>query len=359
MRCLVAPIAFLLTIAMALPPASAGTKRLWIDTDAACNGAMTVDVDDCWALALALHSPGFEIVGISTVFGNRDNAPTAAEIAVLLHRLDAPDEIAPVIGATGPLSNGAPGAGAAANAMAAALDEGPMTILALGPVTNVAAVLRLKPGLAGRIEAIVAVAGQRPGEQFFPGSSTLLHVHDMNFRKDVEAFEVVLESGRPLFLAPYRAGSQVSIDAGMLDEIAAAGTSRARWLAEISRNWLRFWELGFGASAFHPFDLVAAGVLVHPKLVVCRKTTALIVRRNSLFTVRDTLEVDLGGPAVRYCDRIDPALACRLVAGAAGMTSVCRDPPRSRNALPQSALGLAAPAAEIREIPRAAWPRPG
>ncbi|MDA0704992.1 MAG: hypothetical protein O3A96_17410, partial [Proteobacteria bacterium] len=86
----------------------------------------------------------------------------------------------------------------------------------------------------------------------------------------------------------------------------------------ISRNWLRFWELGFGAPAFHPFDLVAAGVLVHRELMICRQTTARIVRRNSLFTVRDTLEVDRGGPTVRYCDRIDPALACRLVAGATG-----------------------------------------
>ena len=319
-----AVVLFAATLGLALAPdAEAGNQRIWIDTDAACDGAVAVDVDDCWAVAFMLQAPSFEIVGISTVFGNRDRAPTADEIARLLRRLGAADRLAAVVGAQGPLSDGAPGAEDAARAMAAALEDGPMTILALGPVTNLAAMLRLRPDLAARIEGIVAVAGQRPGERFFPGSSTLLHVHDMNFRKDVEAFEIVLESGRPLTLAPYRAGSQVGIDTALLDEIAETGPDRARWLADISRGWLRLWELGFGALAFHPFDLVAAGVLAHPGLVTCRPTTARIERRRSLFASRDTLEVDVqedgNGRPVRYCDEIDPALACRLVARASGV----------------------------------------
>jgi inosine-uridine nucleoside N-ribohydrolase len=66
-------------------------RRVWIDTDAACGHARTADPDDCLAILLLARSPGVELVGISTVFGN---APlevtdrTARELADLLQRED-------------------------------------------------------------------------------------------------------------------------------------------------------------------------------------------------------------------------------------------------------------------------------
>ena len=45
-------------------------RRLWIDTDAACGHCERIDPDDCFAIAFLAHSKKFEIVGISTVFGN-------------------------------------------------------------------------------------------------------------------------------------------------------------------------------------------------------------------------------------------------------------------------------------------------
>src|SRR5215207_2732373 len=44
-------------------------SRVWIDTDAACDGAKA-DPDDCFAMLVLMHSPNVEVVGISTVFGN-------------------------------------------------------------------------------------------------------------------------------------------------------------------------------------------------------------------------------------------------------------------------------------------------
>lgn len=45
----------------------AGAKQaVWIDTDPACGHEKTDDVDDCWALLLALQSDELEILGIST-----------------------------------------------------------------------------------------------------------------------------------------------------------------------------------------------------------------------------------------------------------------------------------------------------
>ena len=45
-------------------------ERIWIDTDAACGHSRTTDPDDCLAIVLLARTPGVEIAGISTVFGN-------------------------------------------------------------------------------------------------------------------------------------------------------------------------------------------------------------------------------------------------------------------------------------------------
>ena len=44
-------------------------SRVWIDTDAACNGG-NADPDDCFAMLVLMNSRDLEIVGISTVFGS-------------------------------------------------------------------------------------------------------------------------------------------------------------------------------------------------------------------------------------------------------------------------------------------------
>jgi hypothetical protein len=51
-------------------PSSAERLPVWIDTDPACGLEATDDVDDCWALLLALKSDAIAIRGVSTIFGN-------------------------------------------------------------------------------------------------------------------------------------------------------------------------------------------------------------------------------------------------------------------------------------------------
>ena len=294
-------------------------QHLWVDTDAACVSRFATDVDDCWALALLLNSPSIQIVGISTVFGNRDKAPSARELRAHL-RLISPAKSASnpmriVVGAHEPVDRVAQISNAAADAIIAELEKAPLTVLALGPLTNVAIVARQRPDLRPRIKSIIAVAGQRPGERFFPGKSRLFHVHDMNFRKDVDSFETVLALGTQFTLVPYAAGSQVMIDKSRL-KLMEQETGPARWLAGISGEWLRFWQNYFGLPGFFPFDLVAAGSLVFPHAMRCRETRVRVVRRRGLFTQRDTLEVDpkFGRP-VSYCDGVEEKFSEQLISG--------------------------------------------
>jgi pyrimidine-specific ribonucleoside hydrolase len=302
-------VALLAAVAiMAATPAAVGDtpKPVWIDTDPACGTGATRDVDDCWALAYLLRTPRVTIRGISSVFGNAPGEVTYATLRQVLERfaLDPP-----------PIVRGADDRDDATGRaqrtvvprLAATLMRERLTILALGPLTNIKRLLRLRPDLAGRIERVVAVAGQRPGQRFFTGKHRLAHVHDMNFRMDPEAFRVVLHAGVPIDLVPFELARQVTVTADDLAKFASGKDTPAAWLAQVSRPWLAFWQRWLNDDGFFPFDSLAAGHVSEPSLLSCRPVHLRIVERHSLLTERATLEaMPSRGPApvARYCARL-------------------------------------------------------
>lgn len=184
------------------------------------------------------------------------------------------------------------------------------TVLALGPLTNIALLLSAHPELAHRITAIVAVAGQRPGQSFRVGNHPILHFHDMNVRKDPDAVESVLRSGIPLTLIPFEIGRQVSVSQDGLRTLRDR-TPMETWPANDAERWRTFSEEILGASGFYPFDLLAVGFLRAPEQFTCMAIPAKLVRRHGLFVVQDTLEVSTafsGSPIVQYCTEMSDAL---------------------------------------------------
>src|SRR5262245_21188887 len=157
----VALVAAVLTMAQAAPTRVA----VWIDTDPAM-GEPERDVDDGLALIQAFHSPELDVRGVSVVFGNAA-LDRGLPIARRLVREFGPKSVK--------VYDGAAAAGDsetdASRAIAGALQHAPMTILALGPVTNVATALKRNPGLASRVTRVIAVAGRRPGQRFTTGTT--------------------------------------------------------------------------------------------------------------------------------------------------------------------------------------------
>ncbi|MGH6953296.1 MAG: nucleoside hydrolase [Alphaproteobacteria bacterium] len=307
--------ALVLLVPWASAPAAraGGTAPVWIDTDAACGEGGAADVDDCWALALALASPELEVRGIGTVFGNVDMALAHGVARAVLDRV--------ATGAPPPLFAGAVDpatpfeANAAARALARALERERLVVVALGPLTNLAAVLDRRPELAGRIERVIAVLGQRPGQRFFPGASRLLHFHDLNLRKDPDAVAGVLASGVPLVLLPFEAATKVTIGPRDLNRLADSGP-RGASLADRSRAWLAYWRDWLGTEGFHPFDSLAVGYAVRPELFGCESLPARLERRPSLLFQRSSLEVArevADGRVVTYCTGVGPRFKDELL----------------------------------------------
>jgi inosine-uridine nucleoside N-ribohydrolase len=253
------------------------TGRLWIDTDAACGHSARTDPDDCLAIALLARITGERIAGISMVAGNaplevveRTTRELAAQLSVELRR--------PLAVRTG--TRGLP----------AALEEGPLTVVALGPLTNLAAVLDARPELRSRVARVVAVMGRRPGHIFHPaegarGATFFGHgpvFRDFNFELDVSAAARILALGVPLTLVPYDAARRVEMSAADLDRLVAAGGAAA-WAARRSREWLAYWRRDIGRQGFSPFDLLAAAYVVEPRQFGCAEVHAWVGEDATLF----------------------------------------------------------------------------
>ena len=294
-------------------------QAVWIDSDPACGHAKTDDVDDCWALLLALRSNELDIRGISTLFGNGSGEKSYRTAIELIQRFGN-EGVTPAIhrGAGGPLDLRDQKTNVASRALAKALADEPLTLIALGPLTNIATLILNHPEHLAHIKQVIAVAGQRlePGLGFYPGNSQLFHLHDLNFRKDVAAFEVVLRAAVPLTLVPYEIAAKISIQSDDL-ALLKEGEPQAQWLAKISKPWLDFWQTSLQADGFYPFDSLAVGLLTMPNLFTCEKIPAKIEHKQTLFVAsRDNLLVShyfSEKRFVSYCHDINQTFKHKLI----------------------------------------------
>jgi inosine-uridine nucleoside N-ribohydrolase len=306
-----------------VPPPSQGRTPVWIDTDPAI-GEPDRDVDDGFALIQAFRSEALVVRGVSAVFGSAPLVRTWPIAQDVVMRF-GPEGMRPWRGASGPHELQAPTE--ASEALATALRAERLTVIALGPLTNIASTLRRAPGLRGQVERIVAVAGRRPGEPPATDEATALRRYDVNVEFDVEAMRIVLDSGVPLTLAAVELSSQVWIDADDLARLAG-GPVAARFLAESSKGWLRLWQETYGAKGFPPSATFAVDLVSTPGRVGCLAGRAVLERGPADAPAwrppdapgvhaqqRDQLIVHDGGPGrpVTYCHAPDEGFKQRLL----------------------------------------------
>lgn len=336
-------------------PFAAPPIRVWIDTDAACGQGQRTDPDDCFAILLLAQTNAVEVVGVSTVFGNAPLADTDRVTRNLINLLvgKRPHSIPVYRGASEPLKQEeliAPVHQQEAHeALRQALEEKPLVIVALGPLTNVALTLQDQPQLQTNVTRLVAVMGRRKGHVFHPVEGGTAHsflghgpvFRDFNFTEDEAAATLVVRMGLPMTLVPYEAARGVTVSSTMLAHLADRGGA-AEWVAQQARPWLTYWREDIGRNGFYPFDLIAAAYVEQPSLLRCTDVPIVVqddewvfgwLGYRGLFIVPDEQSVTRTYAISRalYCPEVSEQLDNRLLSPAQG-------PPLSINEKPMALL---------------------
>ena len=181
-----------------------------------------------------------------------------------------PPEVVP------PLREGAPGPGLAVRPESAVdfllrstrENPGEVSILALGPLTNLALAVRLDDGFAARTRELVVMGGSfnpRPADNAFAGEYAHSVRLEFNFRWDPEAARIVLRSAWPrLVLVPIDPTTATFFRPELFQKISASSSPVARYVTA----W---------AEGYPMWDELAAAALLAPGLITQRSTMAVDV----------------------------------------------------------------------------------
>jgi pyrimidine-specific ribonucleoside hydrolase len=275
---------------------------VWIDTDPSI-GAPWREVDDAFALVLAFHSQELRITGISTTYGNVGVRRTTTVARDLVRRFGGPagiNEADIYAGASTPDDVG--GRSPASDALAQALRRERLTYIALGPLTNLAAFLKLHPTLANRIKRVVFVGGMSPGYTPRFGPTGALRIHDANVFKDPAAVRAILASRIPIVLAPVETSSALVINRADARQLQRGGTAGA-FLHGRTRAWLWFWTSIVKHRGGVMFDSLAVLRVARPDLVAIEPRYAHVTPAGDLIASKQPLR---NARRVSFCTRITP-----------------------------------------------------
>jgi len=279
-----------------------------IDTD------IGTDVDDAYAVLLAISSPELNVRGVTLVHGDVD---LRAEIAAKLLKLAGRPDIPLALGESSPMRTDRPvtwlgheGRGLdfsdvedlslakehAAEFIARAADEHPgeVVLVTIGPLTNAGVLLRDFPREASKLRGMVAMASTFNG--FGPENAGREH----NASVDPEAFELVLQSGIPTLVVGLNVTLQTALNRSHLAQIGASGTSLSRLMVYMTEDWLRV----IGRDVAHMHDPLAVAASFDSGVVALIPVKADASKERAGFVTYHE-----AGPEspIRICTAVDTA----------------------------------------------------
>ena len=245
------------------------SAKVIIDTGPAI-GCPFHDVDDALAMLYLLALPGeFEVLGVTPVGGNaplRKTVPKAREVLAIAGRKDIP--VYP--GAKRASEIGRPTEAGRFLAEAVRESPGEVTVLAIGPLTNIATAGLRDPDFFNHVGRIVVMGGALQAGYGVPLVSPL----EFNFWKDTAAAAAVLAAECEKVIVTMDLCLQVVFSRRELDALHSMRPRPAYWLASKIEPWYRFnrampvpWKGGFV-----PWDVIAAVYLRRPDLFEVEET---------------------------------------------------------------------------------------
>jgi inosine-uridine nucleoside N-ribohydrolase len=284
----------------------ASREKVIIDTD------IGDDIDDAFAIALALKSPELEILGISTTFGDTEaRAKIVDRLLGEAGRTDIPVLAGTPTHTTNVMNQRRYGEGGhfakpshpgAVNFM---LDQigrypGQITLIAIGPLMNVGALIDKDPDAFHKLKRVVIMGGSIDcgyGELWFCPA----HGPDAewNIINDIPSAKKLFLSGVPLYVMPLDS-TQLKLDETKRAFLFKQGTPLTDALTLLYHEW--------GQQTPTLFDPVTVAFTLNPK--ICPVEPMHIRVDDKGFTRREP-----GAPNAQVCMRSDADAFFRLQIG--------------------------------------------
>jgi inosine-uridine nucleoside N-ribohydrolase len=256
---------------------SATTRRkILIDTDPG--------IDDAMAIFYALESPELDVVGLTTIFGNAD-VTTATTNALKLLEIAGRDDIPVARGIDKPLAmpyrgpvafvHGDDGQGnvflpqptttvheldAPHFIVRSVLDApGEITLVALGPLTNIAVAMQLEPTLGSHLAGIVLMGGNA----FSGGNAS--PAAEANILNDPEAADIVFGADCQIVMAGLDVTEHIVMTSEDLTRMSSFDNPRAKHLAAIVPFYADFYRDRLGLDGICVHDSTTISYLLAPQ----------------------------------------------------------------------------------------------
>ncbi|KAL8140546.1 hypothetical protein V2J09_006567 [Rumex salicifolius] len=261
---------------------SIARQKLIIDTDPG--------IDDSMTILMAFQTPEVEIIGLTTIFGNV-YTEVATRNALLLCEMAGYPDVPVAEGSSEPLKGGKPriadfihgsdGLGnlslppstsskcekSAAEFLVDKVSEfpGEISVLALGPLTNIALAIKRDSSFASKVKRVIVLGGA------FFCLGNVNPAAEANIYGDPEAADVVFTSGAEITVVGINITTQVKFTDDDLDELRRSKGKNAEVLANMCKFY-RDWHLkSDGVAGIFLHDPVSFTALVRPDLFTYKK----------------------------------------------------------------------------------------
>jgi inosine-uridine nucleoside N-ribohydrolase len=252
-------------------------RKIIIDTDPG--------IDDAMAIFYALASPELDVIGLTTIFGNAATELCTTNALRLLEIAERRD-IPVARGADRPLAmayrgaadfvHGTDGQGDVFDPMPTSVCDprtaaqflvdtvmaspGEITLVPLGPLTNVALAMLLEPRFSSSLAGMVLMGGNA----FCSGNAS--PAAEANILNDPEAADVVFGADCPIVMCGLDITEQTVMTSAQLAELSTIDNPRGRHLARIVPYYHRFYRDRTGLDGIFIHDSATISYLLAPEL---------------------------------------------------------------------------------------------
>ncbi|KAH0721095.1 hypothetical protein KY284_006125 [Solanum tuberosum] len=257
-------------------------EKIIIDTDPG--------IDDSMAILMAFQTPEVEILGLTTIFGNATTKAATRNALILCETAGYPD-IPVAEGSLETLKRGEPhiadfvhgsdGLGnlflpspnskkiekSASEFLVDKVSEypGEVSILALGPLTNLALAVKRDSNFASKVKRVVILGGS------FFALGNANPAAEANIYGDPEAADIVFTSGANIDVVGINITTQIKMTDADLDELRQSEGKHAKLLCNMCKFYRDFHVKSEGIYGVFPHDPVTFVALVRPDLFTYKK----------------------------------------------------------------------------------------